>query len=227
MVIASNGLPGGRVAIVTGGSRGVGREAIHRLASLGYAVVVNYAHDQRTADSAVEAVLAENGTAMAVRADVDDELDVERLFSETIEAFGAIDAVVHAVRGRVTATPVAEIALDEFDVLLRTNIRATFIVNQMAARQVRHGGAIVNLSSLMATPPRPAYGAYTATTAATDALTRVLALELRDRDITVNGVSLDAHHRRPPGRVADIIAYLLSDAGHGITGQVIHLDDRR
>ncbi len=226
MVIASNGLPGGRVAIVTGGSRGVGRDAIHRLASLGYAVVVNYAHDQRTADSAVDAVLAENGTAMAVRADVDDELDVERLFTETIETFGAIDAVVHAVRGRVTATPVAEIALDEFDALLRTNIRATFIVNQMAARQVRHGGAIVNLSTLMATPPRPAYGAYAAATAATDALTRVLALELRDRDISVNGVSLDADHRRPPGRVADIIAYLLSDAGHGITGQVIHLDDR-
>ena len=67
MVIALDGLPGGRVAIVTGGSRGVGREVLHRLASLGYAVVVNYTHDQRTADSTVEAVLAENGTAMAVR----------------------------------------------------------------------------------------------------------------------------------------------------------------
>ena len=226
MVIASNGLLGGRVAIVTGGSRGVGRETIHRLASLGYAVVVNYAHDQRTADSAVEAVLAENGTAMAVRADVDDELDVERLFTETIEAFGAIDAVVHAVRGRVTATSVAEIALAEFDALLRTNIRATFIVNRMAAREVRNGGAIINLSSYMATPPRPAYGAYAATAAAVDTLTRVLALELRDRDITVNGVSLEPGNPRPPGRVADVVAYLLSDTGHGITGQVIHLDDR-
>jgi len=163
---------------------------------------------------------------MAVRADIDDELDVERLFTETIEAFAAIDAVVHAVRGRVTATSVAKTALAEFDALLRTNIRATFIVNRMAVREVRNGGAIVNPFSSVITTPRPAYGAYAATTAATDALTRVLALELRDRDITVNGVSLEADDGRPPGRVADIIAYLLSDAGHGITGQVIHLDDR-
>jgi 3-oxoacyl-[acyl-carrier protein] reductase len=226
MVIASGSLPGGRVVIVTGGSRGVGREAIRRLAGLGYAVVVNYAHDQRAADSTVEAILAENGTAMAVRADVDDDLDVERLFTETIEAFGAIDAVVHAVRGRVTATPVAEISLDDFDALLRTNIRATFVVNRMAARQVRNGGAIVNLSSPAVTSPRPASGAYAVTTAAADVLTRVLAVELRDRDITVNGVSLEAGRRRPAIRVADLVAYLLSDAGHGITGQVIHLNDQ-
>jgi NAD(P)-dependent dehydrogenase (short-subunit alcohol dehydrogenase family) len=135
-------------------------------------------------------------------------------------------AVVHAVRGRITATPVAELALNEFDALLRTNIRATFIFNRMAARQVRDGGAIINLSRAVVTSPWPAYDAYATTTAATDALTRVLALELRDRDITVNGVSLEADNRRPPGRVADIVAYLLSDAGHGITGQVIHLADR-
>jgi len=220
MVYASNGLPGGRVAIVTGGSRGVGRDVIRRLASLGYAVVVNYAHDQRTADSTVEAVLAGNGTAVAVRADVDDELDVERLFTETIEAFGAVDAVVHAVRGRITPAPVAQLALDQFDALLRTNIRATFLVNRMAARQVRDGGAIVNLSS-------PANGAYTTTTAATGALTRVLAAELRDRDITVNGVLLQAGRARPPRGAADVIAYLLGDSGHAITGQLIHLDDRR
>lgn len=225
MVIASGGLPGGRVAIVTGGSRGIGRETTLRLASLGYAVVVNYAHDQRAAEATVEAVLSANGAAVAVRADIDDDLDVERLFAETIEAFGAIDAVVHAVRGRVTATPVTRIAPAEFDALLRTNIRATFTVNRLAARQVRNGGAIVNLSSSVVTSPL-AYGPYATTAAATDTLTRVLALELRDRDITVNAVSLEARHRRPSGWVADIIAYLLSDAGHGITGQVIHVDGR-
>jgi len=222
MDFAPDGVPEGRVAIVTGGSRGVGRETIHRLASLGYAVIVNYAHDQRAAESTVEAVLADNGTAVAVRADVDDDLDVERLFTETIEAFGAIDAVVHAVRGRVTAAGVAEIALDEFDALLRTNIRAAFIVNRMAARQVRNGGAIVNLSSSAGTPPL-ACGAYATTAVATDTLTRVLALELSHRDITVNVVSLAAGRER---RAADIIAYLLSNAGHGITGQVIHVDDQ-
>jgi 3-oxoacyl-[acyl-carrier protein] reductase len=220
MDFALGSLPEDRVAIVTGGSRGVGRETTRRLASLGYAVIVNYAHDQRAAESTVDAVLAKNGTAIAVRADVDDDLDVERLFTETTVAFGAIDAVVHAARGRVIPAAVTEIALDEFDVLLRTNTRAAFIVNRMAARQVRNGGAIVNLSSSVSTSPL-AYGAYATTAIATDTLTRVLALELRHRDITVNGVALEAGRER---RAADIIAYLLSDAGHGITGQVIHVD---
>jgi 3-oxoacyl-[acyl-carrier protein] reductase len=226
MVIAAGSSPGDRVAIVTGGSRGIGREASCRLADLGYAVVVNYAHDQSTADSTVESVLAGNGTAVAIRADVDDDLDVERLFAETIEEFGAIDAVVHAVRGRHTATSLAEVALDEFDALCMTNIRAAFVVNRMAARQVSSGGAIVNLASSVADSLLPAYGSYAVTTAATRALIRVLALELRDRDITVNGVSFETANRYQPGRVADIVAYLLSDAGHGITGQMIHLDGR-
>src|SRR5262245_44566989 len=101
MVIASRGAGEGRVAIVTGGSRGMGRETIQRLASLGYAVVVNYVHDQRTAESTVDAVLDGRGAAVAIRADVADLLDVERLFSQTIETFGAVDAIVHAVRGHV------------------------------------------------------------------------------------------------------------------------------
>jgi 3-oxoacyl-[acyl-carrier protein] reductase len=123
------------------------------------------------------------------------------------------------VRGRVTATPVAQIALHEWDALLRTNVRATFIVNQTAARQVRDGGAIVSL----VTSSRPAYGASATTAAAGEALTREFALELRDRDITVNSLSVQPGHRRWADRVADVVVYLLSEAGHAITGQVIHL----
>jgi 3-oxoacyl-[acyl-carrier protein] reductase len=85
-----------RVAIVTGGSRGLGREVARSLADRGYAVVVNYAHDRRDADAAVDEILAAGGVAVAVRADVADELDVERLFAETVEAFGGVDLVVHA-----------------------------------------------------------------------------------------------------------------------------------
>jgi 3-oxoacyl-[acyl-carrier protein] reductase len=212
-----------RVAIVTGGSRGVGRETIDRLASLGYAVVVNYVHDQRTAESTVEAVLSARGTAVAIRADVADDLDVERLFAQTIETFGAVDAVVHAVRGHVTAASLSEVALDEFDALCRTNFRATFIVNHSAARHVRDGGAIVNLSSSVRSAALPSYGAYGTTTAAVDALTRMLALDLRERNITVNCVSLDVGKPCAPGRVADLIAFLLSNDAHGITGHVMRL----
>ena len=114
---SSDGLPDYRVAVVTGGSRGIGAETVERLAGLGYAVVVDYAHDQRAAESTVEAILAGRGSAVAVRADIADELDVERLFAETIQTFGAIDAVVHTVRGRLITKTVSGVSLDEFDAL--------------------------------------------------------------------------------------------------------------
>jgi len=223
MNIALNGPPAGRVAIVTGGSRGVGRATIRRLAARGYAVVVNYLHDQRAAESTVEAILADNTDAVAVRADVADDLDVQRLFAETIAAFGGIDAVVHAAGSRITATPLAEADLNEFDALVRINTRSTFIVNREAARHLRNGGAIVNLSSSAQVSSLTAHGLYAATKAATDVLTRALALELRERDITVNAVALEAHRPCAPDRVADIVAYLLSDQGHCLTGQVLEV----
>ena len=202
MTTALNGSPAGRVAIVTGGSRGVGGATVRRLAARGYAVVVNYLHDQRAAESTVEAILAGNSDAVAVRADVADDLDVQRLFAETIAAFGGIDVVVHAAGSRITAIPVTEAGLDEFDALVRINTRATFVVNREAARHLRNGGAIVNLSSSAEDSSLRTYGLYAATKAATDVLTRALALELRERDITVNAVSPAVRQavRTRPGR---------------------------
>ena len=225
MNTALNGSPADRVAIVTGGSRGVGRAAIRRLVARDYAVVVNYLHDQRAAESAVEAILENNGNAVAVRADIADDLDVKRLFAETIAAFGGIDVVAHAVGGPVTPCSVAEADLDEFDALGRINTRATFVVNQEAARHLRSGGAIVNLSSSARGSSLRTHGPYAATKATTDVLTRALALELRERNITVNAVSLEVHRPCVPNRVADVIAYLLSDHGHCLTGQVLRVGD--
>ncbi len=227
MNTALNGSPAGHVAIVTGGSRGIGRATIHRLAARGCAVVVNYLHDQRAAESAVEAVLADNGSALAVRADIADDLDVNRLFAETIAAFGGINVVVHATGSRITASSVTEAGLDEFDALVRINTRATFLVNQEAARHLRNGGAIVNLSSSAEGSLVRTYGLYAATRAAAEVLTRALALELRERDITVNAVSLEVHRPCAPNQVADVIAYLLSEHGHRITGQVLRVGDSR
>jgi 3-oxoacyl-[acyl-carrier protein] reductase len=225
MTTALNGSPAGRVAIVTGGSRGVGGATVRRLAARGYAVVVNYLHDQRAAELTVEAILAGNSDALAVRADVADDLDVQRLFAETIAAFDGIDVVVHAVGSRITAAPVAEAGLDEFDALMRINARATFVVNREAARRLRNGGAIVNLSSSADDSSLRTHGLYAATKAITDALTRALALELRERNITVNAVSLAADKPCAPNRVADVIAYLLSDQGQRLTGQVLRVGD--
>ena len=225
MTTALNGSPAGRVAIVTGGSRGVGGATVRRLAARGYAVVVNYLHDQRAAELTVEAILAGNSDALAVRADVADDLDVQRLFAETIAAFDGIDVVVHAAGSRITAAPVTEAGLDEFDALMRINARATFVVNQEAARRLRNGGAIVNLSSSADDSSLRTHGLYAATKAITDALTRALALELRERNITVNAVSLAVDKPCAPNRVADVIAYLLSDQGQRLTGQVLRVGD--
>ncbi len=227
MNIPLDGPPAGRVAIVTGGSRGVGRATIRLLAARGYAVVVNYLHDQRAAESTVEAILTDKGAAVAVRADVADDLDVQRLFAETIAAFGGIDAVVHAVGSPVTTAPVAEVDLDVFDALVRISTRATFIVNREAARHLRNGGAIVNLTSSADSLSLPTYGLYAATKAATDVLTRALALELRERDITVNAVCIEVDTPCAPNRAADVVAYLLSDDGHRLTGHVLRVGDSR
>src|ERR1700759_1135778 len=108
MAPALNGSSAGRVAIVTGGSRGVGQAAVRCLAARGYAVVVNYLHEQRAGESGVDAIRANNGNAVAVRADVADDLDVKRLFAETIAAFGGIDVVVHAAGGRGTASDITK-----------------------------------------------------------------------------------------------------------------------
>ena len=225
MTTVPNGSPASRVAIVTGGSRGIGQAAVRRLAACGYAVVANYLHDQTAAETAVEAILACNGNALTIRADVADDLDVTRLFTETTAAFGGVDVVIHAAGGHLTATPLTEAGLDEFDALVRINTRAAFVVNREAARHVRNGGAIINLSSSAVGSSLRTYGLCAATKAATDVLTRALALELRERGISVNAVALEVHRPCVPNRVADLITYLLTDHGHRLTGQVLRVDD--
>ncbi len=160
---------------------------------------------------------------MAIRADIADDLDVRRLFAETIAAFGGIDVVVHAAGSRIAASPVTEVDLDEFDALVRINTRATFVVNREAARHLRNGGAIINLSSSAGGSSLVTHGLYAATKAPTDVLTRALALELHERNITVNAVSLEVDMPCAPNQVADVIAYLLSEHGHGLTGRVLRV----
>ena len=208
------------VAIVTGGSRGIGRAVARTLAGGDYAVVVNYMNSRAAADAAVAEILAANGTAVAVRADVADELDVERLFGETIEAFGGIDVVVHAA-ARMVLGPVADYDLRTFDALYRTNARGTFVVNQQAALQLRDGGAIVNISSSTVGLALPTYAAYAASKGAVDAITPVLASELSTRAITVNAIAPGPERPGAVADVAELVAFLVSEDGRSVNGQVI------
>jgi 3-oxoacyl-[acyl-carrier protein] reductase len=178
-----------RVAIVTGGSRGIGREAAERLAADGMAVVVNYAGNQTEADAAVAAITDKGGQAIAVQADVADLAQVEAMFEQAEATFGGVDVVVHAAGIMTELKPIAEIDFDALDRMHRTNIRGTFVVDQQAARKVRDGGAIINFSTSVLGLSLPGYAAYAATKGAVEAITLILARELRGRDITVNAVA--------------------------------------
>lgn len=177
-----------RVAIVTGGSRGIGRASAERLAADGTAVVLIYAGNKTEADTAVEKIKAAGGQAIAAQADVADETAVAAAFDLAEQTFGGVDVVVHAA-GVMPLGKVADMDLDAFDRLQRTNVRGTFVVAQQAARRLRDGGAIINFSSSVVGLRFPEYGAYAMTKGAVEALTLVLARELRGRDITVNAVA--------------------------------------
>ncbi|HEX8929385.1 MAG TPA: SDR family oxidoreductase [Actinomycetota bacterium] len=177
-----------RVAIVTGGSRGIGRQTARRLAADGFAVVINYAGNDAEAQAAVAEITADGGRAIAVRADVADETAVAALFDTAEDTFGGVDVLVNAA-GIMALAPLAELDLSVFDRMLRTNVRGTFVVNQQAARRLRAGGAIINFSSSVVGLAMPTYSGYAATKGAVEALTLILARELRGRDITVNVVA--------------------------------------
>ena len=185
---ASTSTAAPRVAIVTGGSGGIGRVAAERLAADGLAVVVSYAGNPAPAEEAVRAIEKAGGAAIAVKADVADEAEVTALFDAAEERFGGVDVVVHAA-GIMLLAPLAELDLADFDRMHRINVRGTFVVDQQAARRVRSGGAIMNFSSSVTKIALPSYTAYAATKGAVDAMTLILARELRGRDVTVNAVA--------------------------------------
>src|SRR4051794_32700552 len=177
-----------RVAVVTGASRGIGRAIATTLAAAGQAVVVGYAGSKAAADEVVEQITAAGGRAVVAQADVADEKAVAALFDTATEAFGGVDVVVNSA-GRMYLAPIAQLDLDELDALHRTNIRGTFVVAREAARRLRAGGAVVTLSTSVVGLQFPNYGPYAASKGAVEAMTMVLARELRGREITVNAVA--------------------------------------
>ncbi|MER8006572.1 SDR family oxidoreductase [Streptomyces sp. NPDC094149] len=233
-----------RVAVVTGGSRGIGRAVSRRLAQDGLAVVVNYARDDASAEETVAAIIAAGGRAIAVRADVADEKEVDALFDRTQEEFGGVDVVVNSA-GRMTLAPIADLDLAALDAMHRTNIRGTFVMARQAARRLRAGGSFVGFSTSVVGTQFPTYGAYAASKGAVESMTMILARELRGRDVTVNTVApgptatdlflegktpeqIDRLAKAPPLErlgtpqdIAQVVAFLTSPAGHWVNGQIL------
>jgi 3-oxoacyl-[acyl-carrier protein] reductase len=233
-----------RVAVVTGGSRGIGRAVSLRLAQDGFAVVVNYARDAAAAEEVVAAITAAGGRAVPVRADVADEHAVAELFDRAEQVFGAVDVVVNCA-GRLALSPIADLDPAMLDAVYRTNIRGAFVVAQQAARRLRAGGSFVGFSTSVVGTAFPAYGAYAASKAAVESITLILARELRGQDITVNTVApgptatdMFLEGKTPeqidqlakaaplerlgtPQDIAQVVAFLASPAGHWVNGQVL------
>ena len=233
-----------RVAVVTGASRGIGRAIATSLAAAGQAVVVGYAGNEVAAKEVVDEITAAGGQAVAAQADVADQDAVAALFETATRTFGGVDVVVNSA-GRMYLAPIAELDLDELDALHRTNIRGTFVVAREAARRLRPGGAVVLLSTSVVGLQFPGYGAYAASKGAVEAMTLILARELRGRDITVNTVApgptatdlflegkdeatIERLAQQPPlerlgtpADIAEVVAFLAGPGGRWINGQVV------
>ncbi|MFE1591429.1 SDR family oxidoreductase [Nocardia sp. NPDC058705] len=234
----------GRVAVVTGGSRGIGRAISLELAARGNTVVVNYTDNAAAAEETVATIAAAGGTATAVKADVADEDAVSALFDRAAAEFGGVDVVVNSA-GRLALSTIADLDLTVLDALHRVNIRGTFVVAKQAARRLRGGGSFVSMSTSVVGTQLPTYGAYAASKGAVEAITLILARELRGRDITVNAVApgptatalfLDGKSedqiatlaKNPPLErlgtpedIARVVAFLTGPEGHWINGQIL------
>lgn len=233
-----------RVAVVSGGSRGIGRAIAQALGGRGYAVAVGYTSAADAAAEVVDAVTEAGGRAAAVRADVADEQAVAAMFDTAEREFGGVDVVVNSA-GRMGLSPVADLDLADLDALYRTNVRGAFVMAREAARRVRPGGAIVTLSTSVVGLRFPGYAAYAGGKAAVETMTQILARELRGRDITANTVApgptatdlfldgkdqetIDRLAAQPPLErlgtpedIAEVVAFLASPAGHWVNGQVV------
>ncbi len=234
----------GKVALVTGSSRGIGAEIARRLAGAGAAVAINYAGNQAAADLLVSEIQGTGGQAIAVKADVGVAADVKSMFDAAINRFGTLDILVNnagiALYRRIEDTTDAE-----FDRLLQINVRGVFLTLREAAVRLASGGRIVSLSSSVTRLMMPTYATYSATKSAVEQMSRVFAKEVGARGITVNTVSpgptntelftdgksedtikrlaaLSAFNRiGDPADIARLVVFLVGDEAAWITGQNI------
>ncbi len=234
----------GKVAIVTGGSRGIGREIALRLGAIGADVVINYAVSREEAAKVAETISGSGQKAIAVKADLRNIAELRALFATTLEQYGRLDILVNNA-GMLVNKAICDVTEAEYDEVMTLNLKSVFFACQEAARRMADGGRIINISSTVTKMLLPTYGTYAASKGAIDQLTRVLAKELGPRQITVNAVSpgpVDTELFRKgkteeqilqmagmaafgrigtPGDIADVVSLLVREEAGWISGQNI------
>lgn len=179
----------GKVAVVTGASKGIGAGIAKSLGAAGAAVVVNYASSREGADRVVAEITDQGGKAIAIQADVSKAADVERLFAETKEAFGSLDVLVNNA-GVYQFHPLEAVTEDELQRQFGTNVFGLILTTREAVKHFGpEGGSVINIGSVVSGSAPPASVVYTATKSAVDGITRVLAKELGPRNIRVNSIN--------------------------------------
>jgi 3-oxoacyl-[acyl-carrier protein] reductase len=233
-----------RTAIVTGSSRGIGAAIAERLTQDGFNVIVNYAGNIAEAEALTQKIRAAGGQALAVRGDVADPAAVKALFDRAEAEFGGVDVLVNNA-GIMPLGKFADIDDETFDRTIAINFKGVFNGMREAARRLRSGGRIISFSSSVVGLYQPSYGVYAGTKGAVEAMTHVLANELRGRNITVNAVApgptaTDLFMRGKPQDVIDrltkvaplerlgqpqdiagVVAFLAGPDGSWINGQVL------
>ncbi|HTH53383.1 MAG TPA: glucose 1-dehydrogenase [Edaphobacter sp.] len=179
----------GKIAVVTGASKGIGADIAKGFAKEGASVVVNYASSKEGAEKVVAEITAQGGKAVAIQGDVAKEADVQRLFAETKKAFGGLDILVNNA-GIYKFTPIEEITVEGFHSIFDTNVLGTLLATREAVKLFgEKGGSIINIGSAVTAVHPPTSAIYTATKGAVDSLTIVLSKELGPKKIRVNSIN--------------------------------------
>src|SRR5215472_3851766 len=184
-----NGKLNGKIAVVTGASKGIGAGVAKEFAAEGASVVVNYASAKQDADRVVDEISKANGKAIAIQGNVAKKADVERLFAEAERAFGKIDTLVNNA-GVYEFVPLQEVTEQQFHRMFDTNVLGMLLATQEALKHFKaDGGSIINIGSLASALTPPTAVVYNATKGAVDAITRTLAKELAPRKVRVNSIN--------------------------------------
>lgn len=236
-----------KVALVTGGSRGIGAAVVERLARDGFTVVINFAGSTAEAEALAARVTRAGGRALTAQADVSDSAAVARMFEAAETAYGGVDVLVNSA-GIMKLSTLAETEDAVFDQQVAVNLKGTFNTLREAARRLRDGGRIINVSSTQVALTHPTYATYAATKAGVEAMTHVLTKELRGRNITVNAVApgpvatqlflqgkteevIQRYARLPPlerlgqpEEIAAVVSMLAGPDGSWVNGQVLRVN---